>query len=157
MIVLRAPWGQPVDRFVVRWTGFSPMTFQYAVAAGAPLRAAGADARRVLLLTSIGSRSGLLRTTVLPYFASGDDLVICGTGGGGPTDPHWVGNVRADGRVWIRLSRALHAATAHVAEGIERDEIFDVVARQHKGLRRYQKQANTYGRDVPLVVLRRRG
>ena len=155
MIVLRAPWGQPVDRFVVRWTGFSPMTFQYALAAGAPVGQAAADARRALLLTTVGRRSGLLRTTVLPYFELGEDVVICGTAGGGPTDPHWVDNVRADGRVWIRIDRVAQAATAHVAEGPERDEVFDVVSRQHTGLRRYQKQASTHGRTVPLVVIRR--
>jgi deazaflavin-dependent oxidoreductase (nitroreductase family) len=155
MIVLRAPWGQPVDRFVVRWTGFSPMTFQYAVAAGTPLRQAARDARRALLLTTVGRRSGLLRTTVLPYFELGDDVVICGTAGGGPADPHWVDNVRADGRVWVRIDRVLRAATAQVAEGAARDEVFEVVARQHTGLRRYQKQAATHGRQVPLVVIRR--
>jgi deazaflavin-dependent oxidoreductase (nitroreductase family) len=154
MIVLRAPWGQPVDRFVVRWTGFSPMTFQYAAAAGAPLRQAAADAHRVVLLTTVGRRSGLLRTTVLPCFELGEDVVICGTAGGGPRDPHWVGNVRADGRVWIRLDRVARVATAHVAEGAERAEVFEVVARQHTGLRRYQKQASTHGREVPLVVIR---
>jgi deazaflavin-dependent oxidoreductase (nitroreductase family) len=156
MIVLRAPWGQPVDRFVVRWTGFSPMTFQYAAAAGAPLREAAADARRALLLTTVGRRSGLLRTTVLPYFELGEDVVICGTAGGGPSDPRWVDNVRADGRVWIRIDRVASAAEAHVAEGDERVEVFDVVARQHTGLRRYQKQASRHGREVPLVVIRRR-
>ena len=155
MIVLRAPWGQPVDRFVVRWTGFSPMTFQYAAAAGAPLRQAAADARRALLLTTVGRRSGLLRTTVLPYFDLGEDVVICGTAGGGPHDPQWVGNVRADSRVWVRIDRVVRAATAHVAKGAERDEVFEVVARQHTGLRRYQKQAGTHGREVPLVVIRR--
>src|SRR3954463_1470933 len=134
MIVLRAPWGQPVDRFTVRWTGFSPMTFQYAAAAGAPLGQAFADARRVLLPTTVGRRSGLLRTTVLPYFDLGDDVVICGTAGGGPTDPQWVGNVRADGRVWVRIDRVLHPATAHVAEGAERADVFEVVAQQHTGL-----------------------
>ena len=155
MIVLRAPWGQPVDRFVVRWTGFSPMTFQYAAAAGAPLRDACADARRALLLTTVGRRSGLPRTTVLPYFELGEDVVICGTAGGGPKDPQWVENIRADGRIWVRIDRRLHAATAHVAEGEERTEVFEVVARQHTGLRRYQKQAGTHGRQVPLVVIRR--
>ena len=156
MIVLRAPWGQPVDRVAVRWTGFSPMTFQYAAAAGAPLREAFADARRALLLTTIGRRSGLLRTTVLPYFDLDDDVVICGTAGGGPTDPRWVDNIRADGRVWVRIDRVLHPADAHVTEGAERREVFDVVARQHTGLRRYQKQASRHGREVPLVVIRRR-
>ena len=154
LIVLRPPWGQPVDRTAVRWTGFSPMTFQYALAGGMPLRQAWRGARQVLLLTTIGRRSGELRSTVLPWFRAGDALVVCGSNGGGPRDPQWAGNVRADGRVWIRLDRRSRPAAAHVAEGAERDAVFAEVARQHPGLERYQRQASTHGRDVPLVVLR---
>ena len=156
MIVLRPPWGQPVDRFVVRWTGFSPMTFQYAIASGAPFSTAYRNARAALLLTTIGSKSRLLRTTVLPYFEYEGDLVICGSNGGGPRDPHWVDNIRADPQVWVRIDRRLVPAEAHVAEGEERTLVFDAVAPQHGGLRRYQKQAATHGRDVPLIVIRRR-
>ena len=156
MIVLRPPWGQPVDRFFVRWTGFSPMTFQYALASGAPLASAWRNARASLLLTTIGSKSRQLRTTVLPYFDHEGDLVICGSNGGGPRDPHWVDNIRANRQVWVRIDRQLAPADAHVAEGDERVRVFDAVAPQHGGLRRYQKQASTHGRDVPLVVIRRR-
>jgi deazaflavin-dependent oxidoreductase (nitroreductase family) len=153
MIVLRPPWGQPVDRCIVRWTGFSPMTLQYALAAGVPLRRAWRDSRRVLLLTTIGRRTGRLRTTVLPYFHSGTDLVVCGSNGGGPRDPSWADNVRAQHRVWIRIDRRLRPASAHVAEGDERVAIYPGVAAQHGGLDRYQRQASKHGRDVPLVVL----
>lgn len=157
MIVLRPPWGQPVDRVAVRWTGFSPMTFQYALAGGMPWRDAVREARQVLLLTTVGRTSGLLRTTVLPYFPVGDDLVVCGSNGGGPRDPRWVDNVRADGRVWIRTGAgALRAADARVTEGAERDDTFTAVAPQHPGLARYQRQASTHGRDVPLVAIRPR-
>jgi F420H(2)-dependent quinone reductase len=153
LIVLRPPWGQPVDRFFVRWTGFSPMTLQYVLAARVPLRGAWREARQVLLLTTIGRRSGQLRTTVLPYFHYDGDLVICGSNGGGPRDPRWADNVRAERRVWIRVDRRLRPAVGHVAEGDERAEVFAVVATQHGGLARYQRQASTHGRDVPLVVL----
>jgi deazaflavin-dependent oxidoreductase (nitroreductase family) len=153
LIVLRPPWGQPIDRFVVRVTGFSPMTFQYAVATGMPVRRALRGARQVLLLTTIGRRSGRLRTTVLPYFRFGADLVVCGSNGGGPTDPQWAGNIRADSHVWIRVGARRRPARAHVAKGEERDAMFPVVARQHAGLDRYQQQASKYGRDVPLVRL----
>src|SRR5688500_1209865 len=99
MIVLRPPYGQPVDRFAVRWTGFSPMTLQYALARGAPFPTAVRNARQSLLLTTIGRRSGQLRTTVLPYFRHEDALVICGSNGGGPRDPQWADNIRANGQV----------------------------------------------------------
>jgi deazaflavin-dependent oxidoreductase (nitroreductase family) len=157
LIIMKAPWGQPVDRVVVRWTGFSPMTFQYALAGGMPLGQAWGAARQVLLLTTVGRRSGRLRTTVLPWYPHGDDLVVCGSNGGGPTDPQWCDNVRADGRVWFRSGAGRqHAAHAHVAEGDERAAVFAAVAPQHPGLERYQRLASGHGRDVPLVLLRPR-
>ena len=131
------------------------MTLQYAVAAGTAVATAAKSARRVLLLTTIGQRSGHLRTTVLPYYRVGDDLVVCGTNGGGPHDPGWAHNVRADGRVWFRRGGGrLVPARAHVAEGDDRERLFAEVAPRHGGLERYQRQASRHGRDVPLVVIR---
>jgi deazaflavin-dependent oxidoreductase (nitroreductase family) len=146
MIVLRGRWGAAIDRFLVRWTGFSMVTWQYSKAAGRPYSA-------TLLLTTIGCRTGRLRTTPLPYFAVGDDLVVCGTRGGGPTDPMWVANVRADPHCWLRIRRRTVPARGRVATGAERERLFEVVCELHRGLRRYQEQAASYGREVPLVVL----
>ena len=149
-IVLRPPYAQPIDRFLVRWTGWSPVTTQYALAGGADL---SAFKTQVLLLTTIGRKSGALRTTVLPYFHDGDDFVICGTNGGGPSDPQWTKNIEADGTCWVTLNRRQVPATAHVARGEERGRIFEAIAPKHGGLRRYQAQTSALGRDVPLVVI----
>jgi deazaflavin-dependent oxidoreductase (nitroreductase family) len=146
LIILRGSWGRAVDRWLVRWLGWSMITWQYT-------RAAGRRYQPTLLLTTIGRRSGRLRSSALPYYPVGGDLVVCGTRGGGPFDPLWVGNVRADPHCWLRVRRRLVAATARVAEGAERAALFGTVADRHGGLRRYQEQAATYGREVPLVVL----
>ncbi len=145
-IILRGAWGRAIDRWLVRWTGWSMITWQYTRAAGRPYQPS-------LLLTTIGRKTGLLRGSVLPYYPVDGALVVCGTRGGGPYDPLWVGNVVADPHCWLRVGRRLVPAIAHVAEGAERDTLFDEVARQHGGLRRYQGQAAMYGRQIPLVVL----
>ena len=146
LIILRGAWGRTVDRWLVRWTGWSMITWQYTHAAARPYQPS-------LLLTTIGRRSGLLRSSVLPYYEAGDDLVVCGTRGGGPRDPLWVANIEADAHCWLRVRRRLVPARARVAVGDERADLFDHVADQHGGLRRYQKQAATYGREIPLVVV----
>jgi deazaflavin-dependent oxidoreductase (nitroreductase family) len=150
LIILRGGWGRAVDRLLVRWTGWSMITWQYTRAAGRPYQPS-------LLLTTIGRRSGLLRSSVLPYYRVGDDLIVCGTRGGGPYDPMWTGNVRADPHCWLRVRRRAVPATARVAEGDERARLFEEVADQHGGLRRYQERASGYGRAVPVVVLTPRG
>lgn len=150
-IVLRPPYAQPIDRFLVRWTGWSPVTTQYALAGGADPRRAFRT--RVLLLTTIGRATGALRTTVLPWFPYEGSYVICGTNGGGPDDPQWAKNIDADGTCWIRVDRRLIPATAHIARGDERERVFEAIAPEHGGLRRYQEQTSALGRDVPLVVI----
>ena len=148
MIVLKpTPRGRKIDRFIVRWTGFSPMTFEFAKATGKAYH------RPHLLLTTIGKRSGELRTSCLPFFRYEDKLVVCGTAGGGPKDPQWAWNIRANEHIWIRIKRKLIPATAYVATGEERARIFEVVATQHKGLERYQEQTTKNGRDVAMVVI----
>jgi deazaflavin-dependent oxidoreductase (nitroreductase family) len=146
LIVLRGSWGRAIDRSLVRWTGWSMITWQYT-------RAAGREYQPTLLLTTIGRRSGALRSSALPYYRVGDDLVVCGTRGGGPHDPLWVGNVVADPHCWLRVRRRLFPAVGRVAAGQEREELFERVADLHGGLRRYQKQAATHGREIPLVIL----
>ena len=146
LIILRGAWGRAIDRWLVRWVGWSMITWQYT-------RAAGRRYQPTLLLTTIGKRSGRLRSSALPYYPVGDDLVVCGTRGGGPHDPLWVGNLRSDPNCWLRVRRRLVPAVGRVVEGEERVALFDVVADLHGGLRRYQKQAATYGREIPLVVL----
>lgn len=146
LTLLRSPAGKSLDRFLVRWAGWSLITWGYA-------RAAGHRYQPTMLLHTIGRRTGLIRTTALPYYPVGDDLVVCGSNGGGPKDPMWVHNVRDDGHTWLRIKRRLIPADAHVALGEERDRLFPIVSGLHPGLQRYQDQSSTYGRDVPLVVL----
>ena len=151
MIVVKpTPRGKAFDRFITRWTGQSLISFEFAKAAGRPYH------RDNLLLTTIGSKTGALRTSCLPFFRYEDELVVCGTKGGGPTDPFWVHNLEADPQCWVRINRRLTPAVGRVCHGPERDAVFDVVARQHLGLARYQEQTSALGRDVPLVMLRLR-
>ena len=146
LMSLRSRAGKSADRFLVRWVGWSLMTWGYAKAAGNPYQP-------TLLLQTIGRSSGLIRGSALPYYPVGDDLVVCGSNGGGPKDPMWVHNIRGDGHCWLRIKRRLLAADARVALGEERKRLFPIVSGLHPGLQRYQDQASTYGRDVPLVVL----
>jgi deazaflavin-dependent oxidoreductase (nitroreductase family) len=139
--------GKAVDRALVRWTGFSLISFEFAKAAGRPYH------HDHLLLTSIGWRSGALVTSCLPFYRHGADLVVCGTKGGGPSDPFWVKNIEADPRCWIRVDRRQFPATARVSDGSERTRVFESVARKHPDLERYQAQTTQLGRDVPLVLL----
>jgi deazaflavin-dependent oxidoreductase (nitroreductase family) len=145
-IVLRGAWGRALDRLIVRLTGFSVITWQYAKAGGNPYQP-------TLLLTTIGRRTGERRTRALPYYRDGDRMVVIGSNGGGPKDPDWVWNVRANGAAWACVKRREVPVRAHVAEGDERQRLFDQITATRDSLARYQERASTFGREVPLVVL----
>ncbi len=149
LMMVRSPYGKAVDRALVRWTGLSAVTWAFA-------RAGGHAYQPSLLLQTIGRKSGQIRSSVLPYFHVGDDLVVCGSKGGGPVDPLWAENIRADGNCWLRIRRRLVPARGHEATGDERSCLYPVVAAMHPGLDAYQERAAGYGRDVPLIVLRPR-
>lgn len=145
-IVLRGEKGKVIDRAVLRLTGRSVITWQYAKAGGNPYQP-------TLLLTTIGRRTGALRERALPFYRDGDRMVVIGSNGGGPRDPDWVWNVRANPFAWVRVNRRDIPVAAHVAEGSEHDRLFAQISAGRDSLERYQQRASTFGRTVPLVVL----
>ena len=146
-IVVRGPLGRAFDRWLVRLTGFSVITWQYS-------KAGGIAYQPTLLLTTIGRKSGQLRPRALPYYADGGGrMVVIGSNGGGPRDPDWVWNVRDNPSAWVCVHRKRRAVRAHVAAGAERQRIFDMITAKRDSLSRYQERASTFGREVPLVVL----
>jgi deazaflavin-dependent oxidoreductase (nitroreductase family) len=149
-IVLKGSRSRAFDRALVRYLGVSAITFQYA-------KAAGVRYRPTLLLTTIGKRSGKLRERALPYLEDGDRFVVIGSNGGGPKDPDWVWNVRANGAAWVHVKRRKIPVTAHVSEGAEYERLFALISTKGDSLDRYQERASTFGRTVPLVVLDPRG
>jgi deazaflavin-dependent oxidoreductase (nitroreductase family) len=145
-ILLKGSRGRAFDRALVRFSGFSFITWQYA-------KAAGVGYRSTLLLTTIGRRSGELRPRALPYHRDGDRFVVVGSNGGGPKDPDWVWNVRANSSAWVHVQRRKIAVRAHVAEDEEYERLFASIAAKGDSLPRYQERASQFGRTVPLVVL----
>ncbi|MGD1241394.1 nitroreductase/quinone reductase family protein [Mycobacterium paraseoulense] len=106
-----------------------------------------------LLLTTIGARTGVLRTVTLPFWAVDDRVGVCGSNAGAAKDPHWVGNIRADSRCWVDLRRRRVPALARVSEGEEREVLFDRIGPSHPHLHRYRDSAAKSGRELPLVVI----
>jgi deazaflavin-dependent oxidoreductase (nitroreductase family) len=53
------------------------------------------EGKRLVLLHHIGRRSGQERVTPLVSATDGDAYLVCGSLGGAPNDPVWVGNVEA--------------------------------------------------------------
>jgi deazaflavin-dependent oxidoreductase (nitroreductase family) len=106
----------------------------------------------IVLLTTKGARSGATYTTPLVYTRDGERLVIIASKGGAPTNPAWFHNLVANPDVTIEVGPEKYEAKAVVAEGEERDRLFEAQAALMPNFAEYQKNTT---RLIPVVVLER--
>lgn len=110
--------------------------------------------RQVLLLTTVGARTGATRTTPLVYSREGDRLVIVASKGGAPTNPAWYHNILAHPVVTIEAGGDTWQARATVVEDpAVRRRLYDQHARLHAGFSGYEAKAG--GRTIPVILLER--
>lgn len=106
----------------------------------------------MLLLTTTGAKSGQSRTTPLVYTTDGDRIVIIASKGGAPTNPAWYHNLVANPTATVEIGTETFQARATVAEGAERERLFNQQAAQMPGFAEYQKKTT---RQIPVVILER--
>lgn len=108
----------------------------------------------MLLLHSVGAKSGRARVTPLVYTRDDDRLVIIASNGGAPTHPAWYHNLRAHPETTIEVGAdTVEVSAEALADGPERQRLFDRMAAQMPGFADYQKGTS---RLIPVVVLHRR-
>lgn len=106
----------------------------------------------LLLLTTIGAKSGQTRTNPVAYTTDGDHIIIIASKGGAPTHPDWYHNLKANPMVTVELGREQFQARAIVAEGAERDRLFTQMAEVMPGFADYQRNTD---RRIPVIILER--
>ncbi|MBI2763535.1 MAG: nitroreductase family deazaflavin-dependent oxidoreductase [Chloroflexi bacterium] len=107
----------------------------------------------LLIMQSTGAKSGEPRRAILTYTRDGDDFVVAGTKSGAPTDPLWVGNIRANGSITLEVANETFRATATIVEGSERDRLWGQHVAELPWFAPYPEMA---GRPIPMIRLRRR-
>lgn len=141
------PAGAAVDRLCVRHLGHSPVIWLFARSGRVPYNPP-------LLLVTIGRRTGLERTAVLPYFAAGAGVAVVGSRGGMPTDPYWAHNLRAHPEAHVVLRRREHRVRARIARGEEREQLWKEISLRAPVYVEYQDRAKAH-RELPIFVLER--
>jgi deazaflavin-dependent oxidoreductase (nitroreductase family) len=106
----------------------------------------------ILLLTTLGAKSGLERVTPLGYGRDGERLVVVAANAGAPSHPDWYRNIVAHPQVTVEVGSERFAARARAAEGAERA---DLVARQDEIVPYLPAQQAKTSREIPIVVLER--
>ena len=106
----------------------------------------------MLLLTTVGRRSGHRRTLPLAYLADGDDLVVVASNGGSDRHPAWWLNLQRNPEAEVQLAAERWRVNAQLATPEERARLWPELVRGNPAWGSYEKKT---AREIPVVILRR--
>lgn len=109
------------------------------------------EGARLLLLTTVGAKSGAPHTVPLGYLPDvGGRVLVIASAGGSPKHPAWFHNLLAEPRVKVESTFFDYDATADVLSGDDRDGAFARAVEADPGWGRYEAES---GRVLPVVAL----
>lgn len=106
----------------------------------------------VIVLTSVGAKTGKLRKTALMRVEHDGQYAVVGSLGGAPKHPLWVYNLRSQPRVELQDGPEKHDYIAHETEGDERKIWWERAVEAFPNYADYQKKTE---RIIPVFVLTR--
>lgn len=106
----------------------------------------------VLILTTIGRKSGEQRSTPLIYRPYGDDVLVVASNGGADQPPLWYRNIEANPEVQVQVKGDRYTARARTATPQEKPDMWRTMAATWPAYDEYQSKTD---REIPVVVLER--
>ena len=106
--------------------------------------------RSVLLLTTVGRRSGTPRRTPVQYERIDGDLILVAAAHGAPEPPAWWRNLEADPAVTVQIGRDVLPMRAITVSADERQELWPRLCDRNRLLEGVERRA---GRELPVVRL----
>lgn len=104
----------------------------------------------VVVLTSLGAKSGKLRKTCVIRVEHGGEYLVVGSKSGDPEDPGWVHNLRVNSHVELQDGQTKKDYDARELSGQERDEWW---ARATDVFPRYNQYQAKTDRQIPVFLL----
>ncbi|MGD0752132.1 MAG: nitroreductase family deazaflavin-dependent oxidoreductase [Anaerolineales bacterium] len=108
--------------------------------------------KSLLLLHTIGAKSGEARINPVACIRDGDRLVVIASKGGAPTNPDWYYNVRTNPLVTVETGSEQFQARATFALEPERTRLYDQMVAMMPGFAEYQQKTT---RIIPVIILTR--
>jgi deazaflavin-dependent oxidoreductase (nitroreductase family) len=112
----------------------------------------GFNGGRLLMLTSVGARSGEPRQSTLGYFPDGaNGWLIIGSAGGAAKHPAWMYNLAKNpDKVWVQIGNQKIKVTPQSLKGEERAQAWQRIVAQSPGYAAYETKTD---REIPVVRL----
>ena len=111
---------------------------------------------QLMLLTTVGARSGEKHITPVMYHRDGERYVIVASKGGAPDNPAWYRNLKANPLARVEVGTATGTEKFQVraseAEGEERERMFAERVAIAPGFGEYQRNTS---RQIPVMILER--
>jgi F420H(2)-dependent quinone reductase len=104
----------------------------------------------ILVLTTVGRKSGQSRSTPVAYLRQGDSFAVLASNAGSDRSPAWWLNLQAQPKAQILADGTRHAVTARRANPAEEAALWNEFARQNPGFDEYR---NLTERQIPVVIL----
>jgi len=108
----------------------------------------------LIVLTSIGAKSGEPRTAIVTYHKDGDRWAIAASKGGDPKDPQWFRNLEVHPDVTIEVDNEQVPVHAVITSGAERDRLWNDHVAALPEFGEYPKKTD---RVIPMILLERAG
>ncbi len=104
----------------------------------------------LLLLGTIGAKSGLPRTNPLAYMREGDQLIVIASYAGAPSNPPWYYNLLANPEVTVELGVEKFTALASVVDEPDRSTLYATMALAMPDFSKYQAETS---RVIPVIAI----
>ncbi|MGD0704490.1 MAG: nitroreductase/quinone reductase family protein [Trebonia sp.] len=111
------------------------------------------DGAPLLLLHTVGARSGQPRVNPVMYLADGDRYLVFASKAGADANPGWYWNLRANPDAAIEVGDETFAVRATELTGAERDEKYRIQSERYPGFAGYRQKTS---RAIPVIALTRR-
>jgi deazaflavin-dependent oxidoreductase (nitroreductase family) len=106
--------------------------------------------RPLLLLTTVGRRTGKRRTSPMMYVRDGDRYLVIASNAGAPADPQWYHNLLAEPSVTVEVPGAEFAAQATPLTGDDYERQWSAIKQRYPFFVEHEAKA---GRPIPVVAL----
>jgi len=104
----------------------------------------------VLVLHTLGRKTGQPRTNPLCFVRQGKAFVVVGSNGGADEHPGWTMNLKAHKQVWIEVRGKRIEVKARELAGEEAKQLYQRFVKVYAGYANYRRRTK---REIPVIAL----